>query len=150
MTIEFRPLASTEIAQAVSLWEACGLTRPWNDPHADAERALGGPSSTILCSFVGERLIGTAMCGWDGHRGWIYYLGVDAEFRRWGIGRILVRHCEEWLARLGAPKIQLMVRTGNEDAARFYDAIGYDEDAFRVFYRRLAARCHREQQSEAP
>ena len=93
--IGFRPLASSEIGEAVTLWEACGLTRPWNDPAADAERALHGPLSTIIGAFAGDHLIGTAMTGWDGHRGWIYYLGVEADFRRWGIGRKLIRACED-------------------------------------------------------
>tara|TARA_B110001454_G_scaffold61214_1_gene59691 strand:+ start:1677 stop:2150 length:474 start_codon:yes stop_codon:yes gene_type:complete len=135
--IEFRPLVSSDIGEAVELWEACELTRPWNDPVADAERALGGPCSTIIGAFAAGHLIGTAMTGWDGHRGWIYYLGVDKDFRRWGIGRKLILHCEEWLGQFGAPKIQLMVRSENDAAARFYEAIGYEENSFRLFYRRL-------------
>jgi len=150
MTIEFRPLAATEIGEAVRFWEACGLTHPRNDPEADARRALDGPSSTILASFAADHLIGTAMCGWDGHRGWIYYLGVDSDFRRWGVGRKLIWHCEDWLSQFGAPKVQLMIRAENSEVARFYEAIGYEEDSFRFFYRRTAAKRHREQQSEAP
>jgi len=69
MKIEFRQLSESEIGDAVKLWEACGITRPWNDPAADAQRALEGPSSTIMASFAAGHLIGTAMCGWDGHRG---------------------------------------------------------------------------------
>lgn len=138
--IEFRPLASSETGEAVALWKACGLTRPWNDPAADAGRALDGPLSTIFGAFANGHLIGTAMTGWDGHRGWIYYLGVDADFRRWGIARKLIWACEEWLAQFDAPKVQVMVRTENGEAARFYEAIGYEEDTFRFFYRRLRSR----------
>lgn len=137
MTIEFRTLAASDVSDAVKLWEACELTRPWNDPVADAERSLGGPSSTIIGSFAAGHLIGTAMTSRDGHRGWIYYLAVDKDFRRWGIGRKLIWHCEEWLGQFGAPKIQLLVRAENEAAARFYEAIGYEEDSFRIFYRRF-------------
>lgn len=135
--IEFRALHRSDIGAAVKLWEVCELTRPWNDPAADAERALGGPSSTIIGSFAAGDLIGTAMTGWDGHRGWVYYLAVDKDFRRWGIGRKLIRHCEDWLGQFGAPKIQLMVRNENSNAARFYEGIGYEEDSFRIFCRRL-------------
>lgn len=150
MTIEIRPLVDADISAALSLWEVCELTRPWNDPEADARRALQGPSSTILGTFAGDHLVATAMTGWDGHRGWIYYFCVDRDFRRWGIGRKLVQACEEWLAQFGAPKVQLMVRPENSEAARFYEAIGYDEDAFRIFYRRTTAKRHRVQQAEAP
>lgn len=138
--IEFRPLASLEIGEAVALWEACGLTRPWNDPVADAERALAGPISTIFGAFAGDHLIGTAMTGWDGHRGWIYYLAVEKDFRRWGIGRKLIRACEDWLVQYDAPKVQLMVRAENSEVAQFYEAIGYEEESFRFFCRRLRSR----------
>ncbi|MBD3772380.1 MAG: GNAT family acetyltransferase [Rhodobacteraceae bacterium] len=150
MTIEYRLLAPSEIGDAVKLWKACGLTRPWNNPFADARRALAGPSSTIVASFAAGHLIGTAMCGWDGHRGWIYYLGVDSDFRRWGVGRELIRHCEDWLGQFGAPKVQLVVRAENNEVGRFYEAIGYEEESFRFFYRRITAKRHSEQQSEAP
>ena len=33
---------------AVALWQACGLTRPWNDPYSDFGRAVEGPSSAVL------------------------------------------------------------------------------------------------------
>jgi ribosomal protein S18 acetylase RimI-like enzyme len=135
--IEFRPLASSDVGAVVDLWEACGLIRPWNDPVADAERAIKGPSSTIIGAFADGNLIGTAMTGWDGHRGWIYYLGVDGDFRRWGVGRELIRACEDWLGQYAPPKVQLMVRPENDDAAQFYKAVGYDEEMVRVFSRRL-------------
>jgi ribosomal protein S18 acetylase RimI-like enzyme len=150
MTIEFRPLAATEIGEAVRLWESCGRTRPWNDPAADARRALDGPSSAIFASFAAGHLVGTAMCGWDGHCGWIDYLGVDSDFRRFGFGRKLIWHCEDWLAQFGAPKVQLIVSSENKATARFLEAIGYEADSFGFFYRRDSSKRHREQQSEAP
>lgn len=68
---EIARLNDAEIAAAVALWEAAGLTRPWNDPVADARRALAGPASTILAAHRDGVLIGTVMTGHDGHRGWV-------------------------------------------------------------------------------
>lgn len=138
MKLALRPLLEADIPAAVDVWKACRLVRPWNDPEADARLALAGPASTIIGAAFPERLIGTAMCGWDGHRGWVYYLGVVPGFRRRGIARALMRECEAWLAMRDAPKIQLMVREGNEDAARFYRSIGYAEQQYRIFSRRMA------------
>lgn len=136
MMIEFRPLESSEVGEAAALWEASGLTRPSNDPFPDAERALRGPSSTIIGAFAKGHLIGTAMTGWGGHLGWIHYLTVERDFRRWGIGRRLVRGCEDWLGQYAPPNIQLTVRTENDEAARFYNGIGYEEETPCVFSRR--------------
>lgn len=125
--VEIRDLQAQEAEAAVALWEACGLTRPWNDPHADLSRALGGASSTVLVAWESARLVGTAMVGQDGHRGWVYYLAVTPGQRRGGVGRQLMGAAEAWLAQRGVPKIQLMVRNANAAALGFYAALGYTD-----------------------
>src|SRR5690606_4687176 len=64
-------------------------------------------------------------CGHDGHRGWLYYMAVDPEQRRRGIGTRLVRQAEEWLGRQDILKIELMVRETNRQVIHFYAALGY-------------------------
>jgi ribosomal protein S18 acetylase RimI-like enzyme len=114
-----------DAAELVALWQACGLTRPWNDPHADFALALGNPTSTVLLARDGDVLIGSVMAGFDGHRGWIYYLAVAPDRQRGGIGRALMAAAEAWLAERDAPKVQLMVREGNAAALGFYARLGY-------------------------
>jgi ribosomal protein S18 acetylase RimI-like enzyme len=111
---------------AVALWHRTGLTRPWNDPMADLRRAIDGPTSTVLAERDGAgALIGTAMVGHDGHRGWVYYLAVDRDHQGTGVGRRLMQACEEWIRARQIPKIQLMVRNTNEHVIAFYAALGY-------------------------
>ena len=120
------PASLADEAATVALWHAAGLTRPWNDPAADFRMALGNPTSTVLLATEGEALIGSVMVGFDGHRGWIYYLAADPARRRRGIGRALMAAAEGWLIERHCPKIQLMVRGDNLDAKGFYAAIGYE------------------------
>jgi len=108
-----------------ALWEACGLTRPWNDPARDFALALGSGASAVLVVRKGDALVGSVMVGFDGHRGWVYYLAVSPAHRRKGLGRALMAAAEAWLRARGAPKIQLMVREGN-DALGFYQALGLE------------------------
>ena len=131
------PLPEHLQADAVALWHAVGLTRPWNDPEQDLARALRGPDSTVLAALDGERLVGTVMVGHDGHRGWIYYLAVAADEQRHGWGRRLVQECERWVRDRGIPKLQLMVRGDNDRAVRFYAALGYEPARVQVLGRRL-------------
>ena len=126
--------------EAVALWEGCGLTRPWNDPHADLERALSGESSTVLAVVSDGVLLGTAMVGHDGHRGWVYYLAVSPAAQGSGLGRELMAAAEEWVAARGIPKIQLMVRTSNVQVRGFYDRLGYEVQDTVVLGRRLDIR----------
>lgn len=125
MTI--RAARAEEAGAVIGLWYLCGLTRPWNDPAQDFARALEGESSTILVA-EGEdgALLGSAMVGDDGHRGWVYYLAVAPAARRVGLGRALMTAAEEWLRARGCPKVQLMVREDNAEALGFHEALGLE------------------------
>ncbi len=124
--IEIGELRADEADAAVALWQACGLTRPWNDPHADLKLALDTPTATILAGRIDGRLVATVMTGFDGHRGWVYYLAVSPDAQRAGHGAAMMRAAEHWLRARGAPKLNLMVRGDNIAATGFYQAIGYD------------------------
>jgi ribosomal protein S18 acetylase RimI-like enzyme len=111
----------------VALWQACGLTRPWNDPAADIAFCLGAPQAALLvgCDEPSGELIGSVMVGHDGHRGWVYYLAVAPERWKEGWGARLMERAEAWLKERGVPKAQLMVRSSNTAAVGFYERIGY-------------------------
>ncbi len=133
-------LAESEVSEAIALWEVCNLTRPWNDPHADAEFALRGSSSTILAARQGGTLVGTAMVGHDGHRGAVYYVGVLPDRQKLGIGALLMAAAESWLHDRGVPKLNVMVRTDNLSARGFYEELGYEHSEVIVISKRLDGR----------
>jgi hypothetical protein len=56
-------LTSADTEAVISLWHQAGLTRPWNPPERDLQRALDGDTSTVFGGFVDERLVGTVMVG---------------------------------------------------------------------------------------
>jgi ribosomal protein S18 acetylase RimI-like enzyme len=135
--VDIAELDERQAGAAVALWEAVGLTRPWNDPRADFARAASGSSSAVLGAFDGETLVGTAMVGHDGHRGWVYYLAVAPEAQGHGCGTAIMAACHAWLRERDVPKLNLMVRTANAEAQAFYDALGYDVDDVCVRSKRL-------------
>jgi ribosomal protein S18 acetylase RimI-like enzyme len=122
---EFVEITDADVEQVVELWQACGLTRPWNDPYVDIADARATGSSTVLVARAGGRVAATAMAGLDGHRGWLYYVAVAPAQRGTGLGRAAVVAAEAWLVARGARKVQLMVRTTNEDVRGFYARLGY-------------------------
>lgn len=109
----------------IALWDRCGLTRPWNDPQADFNRALAQEASTILVARDADGVAGSVMVGDDGHRGWVYYLSTDPARHKQGVGRALMAAAEAWLKARGCPKIQFMVRTSNAQALGFYERLNY-------------------------
>jgi ribosomal protein S18 acetylase RimI-like enzyme len=138
-------LAITEIEDAdvsavVSLWERCALTRPWNDPVADIALARKNANATILLGRENDRIVASAMVGHDGHRGWVYYVAVDPDWRGQGLGRAIMTAAEDWLRQAGIAKLQLLVRRDNAKASAFYETIGYDEAQVAVFAKWLDGR----------
>lgn len=124
MSIGIRVFRRDDADAVVALWQAAGLTRPWNDPSRDIERKLAVQPELFLVAVDRDEIVGTVMAGYDGHRGWMYYLASARAGE--GIGRALVAEVEERLRAMGCPKVQLMVRTDNEVARGFYDALGYE------------------------
>ncbi|MDO8838668.1 MAG: GNAT family acetyltransferase [Parvibaculum sp.] len=131
-----------EAPALAALWEACGLTRPWNDPARDFAFALAGPASEVLVIEREGRIAASVMVGHDGHRGAVYYVAVDPALRGQGLGRAIMAAAEHWLRERGVWKLNLMVRTGNEGATGFYAALGYGTDAVSVMSKRLTPAPH--------
>lgn len=120
-------------AAVVALWRDCGLLRPWNDPHKDIVRKLAVQPELFLVLVEqgvdgAERVIGSAMAGYDGHRGSVYYLAVEPSRQRMAWGRLLMAEVEQRLLALGCPKVNLLVRTSNQKVLAFYDRLGYSQD----------------------
>ncbi|WP_415907797.1 GNAT family acetyltransferase [Oleiharenicola sp. Vm1] len=124
-TIVIRPFNAADTVAVVELWRACGLTRPQNDPHKDIARKLQVNPEWFLVAARGNEIVGTVMAGYEGHRGWINYLGVAPALQRGGLGRRLMTEAEARLRAAGCPKINLQVRPDNTVAIAFYERIGF-------------------------
>lgn len=132
-----RHLSAADRDGAIGLWHAAELTRPWNDPTEDFDRAISGPTSTVLGGFTGEQIVATVIAGHDGHRGWVYYLAVDPAARGRGFGTQMMNDAEAWLREQGVAKLNLMVRHSNSVARGFYEQLGYEDDEVVVLGRWL-------------
>jgi ribosomal protein S18 acetylase RimI-like enzyme len=137
-----RAVTPRDIDAVVGLWrivfpEYDDPARPQRDPRAGVERKLAfGGGLFWLAERAGE-VVGTVMAGYDGHRGWIYSLGVHPDARREGVARALLEIAEGALAAVGCPKVNLQVLAGNEAAQSFWRAAGYAQDDVVSFGKRL-------------
>jgi ribosomal protein S18 acetylase RimI-like enzyme len=123
-----RPYSARDETSVIALWTRCDLVRPWNDPKLDIGRKAKIQPDLFLVGVLDEKVVATAMGGYEGHRGWVNYLAVSPDFQRQGLGRKMMEELESKFIELGCPKINLQVRMGNGSALIFYGKIGYKED----------------------
>ena len=125
--LAIRGATAEDEASIVSLWQACGLTTSYNDPAQDFRFARGKESSDVLVGISSTRqIVGSAMVGHDGHRGWIYYVAADPAFRDQGIGRRMMEAAEQWLRDKNIVKAMLMVRETNAQVMDFYKHLDFE------------------------
>ncbi|MGH1357555.1 MAG: GNAT family acetyltransferase [Burkholderiaceae bacterium] len=138
-TVLIRPFNNLDRKQVVAIWEQSGLTRAWNNPDLDIDRKQKVQPELFLVAEMDEQVVATVMSGYEGHRGWMNYLGVLPAYQRRGIARQLVSAVEALLTAQGCPKLNLQVRAGNAQAVAFYRAIGYQVDDSVSLGKRLIA-----------
>lgn len=135
--MHIRPFERRDTEAVIALWQARGLTRPWNDPLKDIERKLAVQPELFLVGELDGAIMATAMGGYDGHRGSVYYLATAEAHGGNGYGAALLAELERRLAAMGCPKINLLVRGENDGVLKFYDRLGYERHDSLSLGRRL-------------
>lgn len=113
---------------ARALWENAGpgIHVRRSDEPAEIQKKLLRDPDLFLVAEAGGKMIGTVIGGFDGRRGLIYHLAVEAGFRQHGIGSLLMDEVERRLKAKGCLKCYLMVAAGNEGAFQFYEARSWE------------------------
>lgn len=137
-----RPVAAADADAVVALWREifpgyADARHPHRDPAASVARKLAVADGLFWLAERAGRPVGTAMAGWDGHRGWLYSVGVHPEARRAGVASRLVAEAERALAARGCPKINLQILDANEDGRAFWRRMGYAQDEVVCYGKRL-------------
>ena len=132
-----RPFQTEDEAAVVSLWQLCELTVPWNNPYKDIARKLKVQPELFLVGMLDSLLIATVMGGYDGHRGWINYLAVHPDFQGLGYAQQMMVNVESELRKIGCPKINLQIRSGNAKVMAFYQKLGFTDDRVLSMGKRL-------------
>ena len=136
-SLEIRSYRQTDERAVIHLWQTCGLVTPTNNPKHDIQRKLQVDPKWFLVGLLKGTLVATCMAGYEGHRGWINYLAVAPQHRRIGLASRMMVEAEKQLETVGCPKINLQVREANIEVLRFYQRIGYVQDAVISLGKRL-------------
>lgn len=109
----------------INFWE---IIFPDDPPHNEPASVIDAKLAIDDLIFLAEengQIIGACMAGYDGHRGWLYAVGVSIERRRSGTGSALIKHVMQELKRIGCIKVNLQIRSSNVQVAKFYESLGF-------------------------
>jgi ribosomal protein S18 acetylase RimI-like enzyme len=108
---------------ALRLWENAGpgIHVRRSDELEEIQKKLQRDPDLFMVAETAGRLVGTIIGGFDGRRGMIYHLAVEAAFRQHGVGSLLMDEVERRLKAKGCLKCYLMVAIDNDSAMRFYE-----------------------------
>ena len=121
--MEIRKMTASDYQQMYSIWQASPGVRLVSADSGECIAAFleRNPGMSFVCEEEGK-LIGTAMCGHDGRRGFIYHVAVRPEYRGRHIGTELVDHCLAALRHAGIDKCHVFVVADNALGNAFWSA----------------------------
>jgi ribosomal protein S18 acetylase RimI-like enzyme len=121
-----RPYADADFDDVIDLWKICFPVLPSHRTYEDdLLMKLSVQRELFFVAIDGDRIVGTAMAGYDGHRGWVYSVGIHPDYRRNGLGRAVMQRVESELLALGCVKLNLQVLESNREVVAFYESLGY-------------------------
>ena len=139
--VHIRRYLETDFETVINLWRLIFPDAPaHNDPAQDIQSKMAIQPELFFVGILDDLIVGTAMSGFDGHRGWVYYVAVHPDHRRKGIGTELMQRVESALHASGCPKINLQIRADNAEVRSFYASMGYEVEERISMGKRLGAR----------
>ena len=124
--MEIRTFEERDEPAVTALWRAVFPDAPArSDPAEIIRRKLAVQRELFFVAVLDGEVVGTALGGYDGHRGWVYHVAVSPAHRRRGVGAALLRRVEEALRQSGCPKLNLQILASNSGVVPFYERLGY-------------------------
>ena len=112
--------------QVIDLWQTVfGYDAAHNSPETAIDKKLKNNDGLFFIAQIRDQVVGTAMAGYDGHRGWIYSVAVHPEHQKQGIGSGLLKFVQSELEDRGCLKVNLQILEENKAVKKFYLANGF-------------------------
>ena len=134
--IRILPMTEADYDAVHALWltiRGFGI-RALDDSREDIQRFIRRNPTTSVVARVGDRVVGSILCGSDGRQGALYHVCVARDFRRQGIGTRMVSACIQELRRMGINRVSLIAFTRNEVGNAFWRKIGWTEKSDVNYY----------------
>lgn len=114
--------------EVYQLWKSIpgvGL-RSIDDSGAGIEQFVRRNPTTNFVSVEDGRIVGSALSGHDGRRGYLYHVSVDESYRHRAIARQLIEHIMEAMKKENITKLALVCYSSNANGNAFWNSLGWE------------------------
>ena len=126
--IKTREFSIRDYDAALELWQRVeGLEIAEGDDREGIACFLARNPGLSRVVTDGTAIVGVALCGHDGRRGYIYHLAVDPAYQARGVGRRLMDECLAGLRRAGLKRALILVASDNPVGLKFWRRHGWEE-----------------------
>jgi ribosomal protein S18 acetylase RimI-like enzyme len=123
-----RAFVMADYDDAIALWTGVeGVEVCEGDSREEiAEYLQRNPGLSRVAEAEGK-IVGAALCGHDGRRGWIYHLAVASTHRRLKVGQALLDSCVNGLRNAGLKRAIILVAGDNPAGHEFWLRNGWED-----------------------
>jgi len=126
MNLNVRKMTPDDYQEVRAIWELTpGMKLEQADSEEGVTRYLSRNPSLSYVAEVGDKIIGTVLCGEDGRRGYLQHLCVIEEFRGQGIGKKLLETAIQQFKLLELHEIRIFVFKDNDLGNKFWGDLGW-------------------------
>ena len=130
MSVATREFVIADYERAAALWcEVEGLEICEGDSRDEIAGYLERNPGLSRVAEENGIIVGAALCGHDGRRGWIYHLAVATEYRGKGVGKLLLDDCVRGLRAAGLKRAIILVAGDNPAGHEFWLRNGWEDIA---------------------
>jgi ribosomal protein S18 acetylase RimI-like enzyme len=126
MKISIESMTIDHYDEVIALWEESeniGLSSA-DERESIRLYLIRNPAMSFVAK-ENDHIVGAALCGHDGRRGYLHHLAVKESHRKRGIGTKLAERCMESLSNDGIQKCHLFVFHTNKKGKTFWEKIGW-------------------------
>ena len=126
--IKTREFSISDYDAALELWQRVeGLEIAEGDDRESVAYFLARNPGLSRVATDSAAIIGVALCGHDGRRGYIYHLAVDPAYQARGLGKRLMDECLDGLRQAGLERALILVADDNPRGRKFWRRHGWEE-----------------------
>jgi ribosomal protein S18 acetylase RimI-like enzyme len=123
-----REFVMSDYDDAIVLWAGVeGVEICEGDSREEIAEYLKRNPGLSRVAVTDDKIVGAALCGHDGRRGWIYHLAVAPGYRRQKVGQLLLDACVDGLRAAGLKRAILLVAGDNPSGHEFWLRNGWED-----------------------